>query len=359
MDNIIENTGEKLPLNDRISLIANYPLFSALDSKDLKELALLAKEVTYPSQSAIVSEGEIVDSVYLIARGTAEVTQSIQTEEKTPVAILTEGDAIGLNEASFFSHSGLRTATVTATSPITLLAIDIKKFDTFLKTPGVIYPALKYASEKILLMNFLKETHLFHHLANEKIEFLANHVKRITIKAGETIFTEGDIADKCYFLLTGEMMVNTNDHVLKKVAPLTLFGEGPFLENGLRNSSAYAETDCDLFLITHDDFQKLLKADDSFLKSLNFSHIEKIKPTPLAHLEIQHKMNIEGETIVTFMAPSNENEVRISLQEYAIWLEINGMNTLGDIHNKLKTIPLSDIYLFVIKLYKENFIRLS
>ena len=108
--------------------------FSNIADEEMEVLATLLKEVTFPKDEVIVKEGEHVDSVYIIISGTADVMHTVRengtaTEEK--VAELKDGDAIGLSDQGFYSLTGLRTATVTATSELVTFKLGVAIFRGF------------------------------------------------------------------------------------------------------------------------------------------------------------------------------------------------------------------------------------
>lgn len=154
----------KISLDERIKIINKHPIFSLLTKDDIQTLAQLLKETTKEPNSIIVKEGESVNSLFFIAKGSAKVTKTIKTVghmEIMHIADLIEGDAIGIAEDNLFSHSGRRTATVTSLTPMVLLYLDLKVFIDFLKNPNIIYPGLRKVCEKILVMN-LKQKKIPH-----------------------------------------------------------------------------------------------------------------------------------------------------------------------------------------------------
>lgn len=267
-------------IKKREAFITQYPLFCLLSLDDIHNLALLLKEVFFDVGTLITVEGDIVDNVYIIISGTAKVTRSITTVEKTEiisVAILTNGDAIGLTETGFFSHSGMRTATVTATSPITALALALKDFNKFLQDPGVTYPALKNIGEKIHLMHLLKSAQIFQHLPNEIIKQVVDHLTRISFKSGEYIFKKEEITDKYYFLLSGTIAVIDDNNQKHIILESNLLSQS---EDNFKNSDVYAESDCELLMIAYGDLKHLIQVSGTikqsksaylFKKAINFT----------------------------------------------------------------------------------------
>src|SRR5580704_6775963 len=97
-DIAMKGTEQAIPLH---ALIKKQPLFTQLTDEEADELASLFMEVKMRPGAIIVKEGDSVDSVYLIAQGTADVkvtTYQNKIPVTTSAAILSAGSAIGLNE---------------------------------------------------------------------------------------------------------------------------------------------------------------------------------------------------------------------------------------------------------------------
>lgn len=250
---------KKLSISDYESLIAKYPLFYLLDKKDIHELATLATEIRVPAQTVLTQEGDIVDSVFLIVSGKAKVTRNVASGDKTTmmdIAVLKEGDSIGLAGTGFFSHRGTRTATVIAMEPMILLRMDIKGLQPFLQKPGLAYPALKNVSDKIFLMNFIQQSKLFSNYSVEQIQFLAKQVNKMQVRADEIIYRYGEPADHFYFIISGKVsLITANDDRKEKVTKLyerfQVIGEEEFIAHAKRKSLARAETETELFVLDH------------------------------------------------------------------------------------------------------------
>jgi len=121
-------------LSMQMQLIKKQPIFAQLTDEETAELATLFAEVKTPPGEIIVKEGDAVDSIYLIANGTVDV-RHVTIVNGAPVtssvAILSFGDAIGLNDTGFYSLSGKRTATVVALTDMVLYRLSVAAFHGF------------------------------------------------------------------------------------------------------------------------------------------------------------------------------------------------------------------------------------
>lgn len=125
---------ETTDISIQVQLIKRQPLFSQLTPEEVNELAMLFSEIKAKPDDAIVKQGDAVDSIYLIANGTADVrlvTINNGVPNYSSVAILSAGEAIGLNETGFYSLSGRRTATVVAMTDMVLYKLSVAAFHGF------------------------------------------------------------------------------------------------------------------------------------------------------------------------------------------------------------------------------------
>jgi CRP-like cAMP-binding protein len=96
------------------------PIFSSLKKKELELIARQADEVDVPAGKVLAQQGTFGDQFFVVEQGTAEVVR--------------DGAHVGeLGPGDFFGEMALldedrRTATVTATSPMTLIVMTRASF---------------------------------------------------------------------------------------------------------------------------------------------------------------------------------------------------------------------------------------
>ncbi len=98
-------------------------------------LASILSEKRFEPGETIVTEGDRVDSIYLIVNGTVDVQRISynpdHSQTATSVATMEPGSAIGLSETGFYSLTGKRTATVVAISSVLALRLSVAAFNGF------------------------------------------------------------------------------------------------------------------------------------------------------------------------------------------------------------------------------------
>jgi len=95
--------------------LASIPLFGSLEEGERERLAAVCSEIDVDAGTTLVHEGDFGFALYAIVSGSAEVSQNGEI-----IRVLGPGDVFG--EVAVLS-GGRRTATVTATSPMRLVAV--------------------------------------------------------------------------------------------------------------------------------------------------------------------------------------------------------------------------------------------
>jgi CRP-like cAMP-binding protein len=103
--------------------LVGSPLFASLTDEQLRAVASLMDVVTQPAGTTLVGEGAPGFSVFVLLDGSAEATA-----EDLPLSVLRAGDYFG--EIALL-NAARRTATVTASSPVTLAVMYGSDFRVF------------------------------------------------------------------------------------------------------------------------------------------------------------------------------------------------------------------------------------
>lgn len=142
-----------IDLEQKKALVKKQPVFSGLTDEETTELAGLLVEKHFPAGKTIVNEGDLVDSVYLIVNGSADVQHIRIIDGKTQInhlASLGKNEAIGLNEQGFYSISGVRTATVVAKTDMVVLFLSVAVFHGFTLSHSHVSEVMRKQAASIL-----------------------------------------------------------------------------------------------------------------------------------------------------------------------------------------------------------------
>ncbi|HEY3862034.1 MAG TPA: ATP-binding cassette domain-containing protein [Verrucomicrobiae bacterium] len=116
--------------------LQDYPVMSELEPEALAEAVQYFVAESYPAAQDVVTEGEMGDKFYLIARGKVEILKQNGAEEPKRIAVLDDGDYFG--EIALL-HRMPRTATVRTLAPTLLLSLRDTHFQALIKH----YPKLE------------------------------------------------------------------------------------------------------------------------------------------------------------------------------------------------------------------------
>jgi CRP-like cAMP-binding protein len=132
----------RLAHNAKIDHIRKVPLFARCSKKELAEVAKLADEIDFGPGRVLTKEGSSGREFFVIFDGEAEVER-----KGKKVAALGPGDFFG--EIALIARTP-RTATVTSTTPISLLVITAQSFRTLLDhQPAIAAKVLAALAERL------------------------------------------------------------------------------------------------------------------------------------------------------------------------------------------------------------------
>jgi CRP/FNR family transcriptional regulator, cyclic AMP receptor protein len=118
------------------------PLFSGVSHKGLRAIVSAADEIDEPAGTTLVKEGDLRRELFVITAGTASVTR-----KGKPLASLGTGDFFG--EIALLS-GGPRTATVTASSDVSLMILAPSRFLAVLDAePNVMEAIVRALGERL------------------------------------------------------------------------------------------------------------------------------------------------------------------------------------------------------------------
>lgn len=333
-----ENRKANVSLKARCDLIRDFPCFSTLTQSQCQELASLMQEIYLKPNDKIVSENELIDSIYIIVQGEAEVTRTTQHKRKTvitPVAALGAGEGIGMNDTGFYSTTGQRTATVIAITDMLLLRLDLADLYAFLKNNNL-EMAMNAASLQMLRMRFIKQSLPFSKVSHERLQWLADKVEEVHVAAGDIIFKQGEQGDKCYLIRNGQIEIFIEDEKEKErhlalLKPPVLFGEATLITRAPRNATARALVDCDLLVLSHAHLSELIESESNVANMFMTLMIDRSRPLQNPNVTVHQRTSADGSELTILKNPANGSYFKLSDEGFFIWQQLDGQHTLQEI----------------------------
>jgi CRP-like cAMP-binding protein len=200
-------TSGKLNSNERL-------YFSLWSSK-------LLSTIGFEPKKKLFTQGEEVSMAYFIISGQLLAIQGERIERLGPgsVICLAEGLA-GLPSAK----------TVVTVNRVQARIIPLHKIDSFI-------PHLPKALRDTIFTNVMRTLDL----KQPPNGMVMDEFTSVTYKAGERIFSAGDVADQLFFIQQGQIeLLNEEGKVFTTLNTGESFGEQAFLSGGIRGASAQA-----------------------------------------------------------------------------------------------------------------------
>ena len=327
-------------LIQRIHVLQSNPCFAGLTAWEAKTLADLMEPAHFEKGHLIVAEGSAIDRIYFINTGQAEVSHQIHIKKKFTLkqvteilAILGPGDTIGLNDHGFYSTTGQRTATIIALTECDALSIEIHTLNNFLHAHPHLLQSMQHQAPAIMRIYMIKHSLPFVRLTPERTQWLAEQVEVMKVKAGETIFLQGEAGDKCYLIQSGHVEIYTHEDdgsekSLAKLKESILFGEATMMTRAPRNASARAIDNCTLLILEHRYLYELIENDDQIAKMFMTLMIDRSRPERNPRVSIHPRKAADGEAIYILKNPDNGTYFKLSEQGKFIWEQLNGHHTM-------------------------------
>lgn len=202
-----------------------------------------------------------------------------------------------------------------------------------------------------MIKNELKQIDIFNNLSDDELEAIAQISTLKTLQRDNTLFYEGEEADKFYLLLQGQLKlfktgIKSNEVVLNYFNAPTMVAEMATLEGiNFPATALVMHNDTKVVAINKEKFIALLKSSSNLSLHIISSLTKKIK-----HLEVAINRNLIFDATTRVCSLLNEDEIVFQTQKHtqiATLLNI-APETLSRTVAKLKKVGiLSDTYAII------------
>ncbi len=354
------------------AVLRKHPIFSSLSTDDLDQLAALLTAKTFQPGEIIVDENTLIDSIYFIVDGQAEVSKqqadSSGKMQSQPICTLSNGESIGLSQTGLFSQSGARTATITAVNTVTAIQLNLKDFHQYISTHQQANKSLLEHTNLLLRLNFLKQIAPFAEFSIDELKNLANQIEEKMVPANVDIFKQGEMGDYCYIIDRGAVEVHIEDaqgsrKILAELKPGDLLGESALLMDLPRNATATTKEETRLLLINKELFHHVVKSDVRAADALYALQHRRTRPVQLAHIQVYVQKNPDGEEITILKDPDKFKYFQLPEYGLFIWKHLDGKHSLNEItiefFKEFNIFNPSIVSACIISLYEAGFIHLD
>jgi len=137
--------------------------------------------------------------------------------------------------------------------------------------------------QKVLtVVSFLKRVDLFQGVPADYLASLADIVSERGVYAGDKLFSEGDVGDCLYLVVSGRVRIFSGAREVALMGPQECIGEMALLDGEPRSASAVVEQDGRVLRIASEDFRDLLADHPAMGMALLKTMAKRLRQT-LAH----------------------------------------------------------------------------
>ncbi len=273
------------PLITRVEQLQSASIFREVPVDLLGEIALELETIEMADAQQLFAAGDLGTTLYVVASGLVRVHDATRT-----FATLEAGTIVGEMAAL---DPEPRSASVTAEGPARLLALSQERlFELMDHHPDVTRGILSVLCGRIQgsldvsagtsesldpidgdeatrttpqetmglieKVVFLKTADLFAETPDHILSEVATRTREVRLDAGRTLIREGELGDRMYILVAGEVLIHRGDHEIARLGRRTVLGEMGVISSSARSASATATEDTVLLSLDQETLDELM-----------------------------------------------------------------------------------------------------
>ena len=227
--------------------------FVGASGDKLEKVLSLMEHRSLEDGATLCRQDEIADSLYFIVSGELQV-QGRHHNMVIPIYNLHAGDIAG--EGGYYGN-GRRSADLKAVGATELLTLPYRNLEQL----EALCPGIKQRIELLYSKRFITariyEQPLFRGIDYSVLHEICLGMTPVEIKAGTTLFAEGDRSADLYLLRSGYLAIlhhlNDREHMVGYKSPGDLVGETAAI-NRVRTATLRAVTDCQLLMLGEEEY---------------------------------------------------------------------------------------------------------
>ena len=120
--------------------------------------------------------------------------------------------------------------------------------------------ALQSELQTFMNLKPISRVSLFKGVSFECLSGASKKLEQVFFAPGERIITKGDVGGEMYLIGHGSVIIHNADQYITTLGEGTCFGEMALIGDGLRTTDVTASSYCDVFKLSKDKFEELIKA---------------------------------------------------------------------------------------------------
>ncbi|GMH78207.1 hypothetical protein TrST_g889 [Triparma strigata] len=262
--------------SDIITWISRIPCFASLTSEHLQSLATKIEVLNFAKGERLINEGQVGSLFGILVQGTVQI--SARGPNGVDVILCNQDRGFYFGEAAIIGNT-TTTASITAVDDCTIYALKSAQLQSLtVEMPEVKESLLQTVSyrlkQNLLAIPFFAQLKKI--LENKKtfkvlgaFDLLSTLFELESLGNKQTLFKEGDAADKFYVICEGCIRISChdsdgNDFMLGMLKKNDVFGEIGLIEHTKRTATARSFEPSLLLSITKEKFDKLFEVFPEF-----------------------------------------------------------------------------------------------
>ncbi|RKG99158.1 cyclic nucleotide-binding domain-containing protein, partial [Corallococcus sp. CA047B] len=272
---VYELTEEASPSGSWDALPA-IPLFSDLPREAFIQLFERCPLRRFGPGERILAQGSHGDAFYVICEGSVRVFRE-DDGHRQDLATLEGGAFFG--EMALLSGAPRAASVESASDDTQVLEISASVLATLSHSHPPVAQALKKFCRERLLTNVMNGSPLFRPFNRKDRRGLVERFRARDVERGDVIIREGDATDGLYVVLSGEVDVLKDGHVLSRLKEGDLFGEISLLQKTPATATVEAARHTTLLRLPREDFDSLISSHPQVLMLVSDLSDERLRRT--------------------------------------------------------------------------------
>jgi len=253
--------------SDAMDKMRELPLLSDIPTEALT--ALVARLVLrhFPANEVVYAEGTPGDALYIVETGEVRLFDSAFSDAQL-LERIKAGETFG--EMALLTGR-TRAECARAGSDATLWVLYRNDFDELMvQYPEISVSLSRAISERLksresdFVERHLQRIDLLQGLARSEVKQIANKVRGLRFRPGDTICYAGQPAEHLFMIERGEVKriagdARGDEMIVDILAPGDSFGEQVIVRNGIYNTTAQANEDTEIWTVSRVDFSKFME----------------------------------------------------------------------------------------------------
>jgi CRP-like cAMP-binding protein len=275
-EEVFSLTEEVQPERPSLDALPTIPLFSDLPRDAFIELFERCPLRRFNVGERIIEQGSHGDSFYVICEGSVRVFR-MEGTQRLDLATLESGAVFG--EMALLSGAP-RTASVEGAAEDTqLLEISAAVLAGLSRSYPLVAQALKKFCRQRMLTNVMNTSPLFRPFSRKDRRTLVERFRARDVERDEVIIRDGGETDGLYVVLSGEVEVRKDGHLLTRLKEGDLFGEISLLQKTPATATVMATRHTTLLRLPRTDFDQLISSHPQILVLISELSDERLRRT--------------------------------------------------------------------------------